>query len=318
MTDRASNAPALDAAIRWAVRLAAGNASEAEFREFLDWKAAAVEHQLAWGSIEQQLHLFSSARERDGGTAHRALAATRVSRRKLLRDALATVAVVGVVGAAVRRFGLFDSLYADVATDVGARRQLSLADNSMLVLDARSAVDVNFGERERAIRLLEGRLFVRVARDSARPFVVYTRDGSFSTLGTAFGVGLSSEGSRLAVTHSAVRARCAAGATLDVVASQVATLRAGAQPVVERWHADSEVTWMKGYVTIVDRPLHEVVESLNRYVRGFISMSDDVAALKISGLFPLDDAQMAIRQIAQTLPVIVTYHTDYFIRITAR
>lgn len=318
MTDCASDAPALEAAIQWAVRLAAGNASEADFREFLDWKAAAVEHQLAWGSIEQQLHVFSSAREHDGGTAHRVLAATRVSRRKLLRDALATVAVIGIVGAAVRRAGLFDTLSADVATDVGARRQLSLVDNSTLVLDARSAVDIDFGERERAIRLLRGQMFVRVARDPSRPLVVYTRDGSFSALGTAFSVGLSSDGSRLAVTHSAVRARSTSGAALDVVASQVATIRADAQPVIERWQADSEVTWMKGYVTIVDRPLRAVVESLNRYVRGFISISDDVAALKISGLFPLDDAQMAIRQIAQTLPVVVTYHTDYFIRITAR
>lgn len=318
MTDSLSNATALDEAIQWAVRLTEGQPSNEEFAAFSHWKDADVRHRSAWESLERRLNVFASVRERDGPAARRVLTATQASRRKLLRDSLGALAAFGIFGAAVKQFGIFDSMVADLSTDIGSRRRVALADQSLLTLDGHSAVDVRFNARERAIHLLKGQLYVRVAHDPYRPFVVHTRDGTFTALGTEFCVGLNKGATRLAVTHSVVRAQGVGGVPLDVTEGQVVTLGHADSPIVEPLQAESQVTWLKGYVTAIDQPLGDIVEALNRYLHGFVVMSAEAAALKISGLFVLDDAQAAIRQIAETLPVEVTYHTEYLIRITAR
>ncbi|WP_260858695.1 FecR family protein [Paraburkholderia sp. BCC1885] len=245
------------------------------------------------------------------------LTAPNESRRKLLQGSLGAIVTIGFAAYLVRQTGLLDSLDPDFATGIGRRQHVALADGSTMMLDAHSAVDVNSSSTERAVRLLRGQLFVQVAQDVDRPLVVYTRDGSACALGTAFCVRLSDAGSTVAVTHSKVRVQSASGDSLIVREGSVARMRRESVCLLDTVQADAEITWTNGYVTAVNRPLSEVIGALKPYFRGLILLSDDAAALKVSGLFLLDDANAAIRQIAQTLPVTVTYHTDYLIRIAA-
>jgi transmembrane sensor len=306
------------AAIEWAVRLSAGAPSDEDLRQFENWRGADPRHRRAWESVEQQLQLFAAVRERGGAVARKVLTAPSASRRKLLQGSVGAMITLGLTAYLVRRTGLVELLNPDFATGIGRRRHITLADGSTLMLDANSAVDIDFNSKERAIKLLRGQLFVRVAKNIERPLVVYTRDGSASALGTAFCVRLSDVGSSVAVTHSKVRVRSASGNALVVSEGSVAMLRRESVQLLDSLQADAEVTWISGYITAVNRPLSEVVGALNPYLRGLVLLSADAGSLRVSGLFLLDDANATIRQIAQTLPVTVTYHTDYLIRISAR
>ena len=306
------------AAIEWAVRLSAGTPSDEDLQHFENWHAADPRHRRAWESVEQQLQLFAAVRERGGTMARKVLAAPNESRRKLLQGSVGAVVTIGLAAYLVRQTGFVELLKPDFSTGIGRRQHIMLADGSTLMLDANSAVDVNFNSKMRAIKLLRGQLFVHVAQDIDRPLVVYTRDGSACALGTAFCVRLSDAGSSVAVTHSKVRVRSASGDSLVVSEGSVAMMRRESVQLLDSLQADAEVTWINGYITAVNRPLSEVVGALNPYLRGLVLLSADAASLRVSGLFLLDDANSAIRQIAQTLPVTVTYHTDYLIRIAAR
>ncbi|MEQ5837902.1 FecR family protein [Paraburkholderia acidicola] len=306
------------AAIEWAVRLSAGTPSDEDLRRFESWHGADPRHRSAWESVEQQLQIFATVRERGGAVARKVLTAPNASRRKLLQGSVGAMVTIGLTAYLIRRTGFVELLNPDFATGVGRRQHLTLADGSALMLDANSAVDVDFNSKERAIKLLRGQLFVRVAQDIDRPLVVYTRDGSACALGTAFCVCLSDSGTRVAVTHSKVRVRSASGDALIVSEGSVALMRRESVQRLDSLQADAEVTWINGYITAVNRPLSEVVGALNPYLRGLVLLSADAASLRVSGLFLLDDANATIRQIAQTLPVTVTYHTDYLIRIAAR
>jgi transmembrane sensor len=312
------NAAVLGTAIAWAVRLSSGAASEEERREFANWRAADLLHQRAWERVEQQLRTFEAVRERGGAVARKALSAPGSSRRKMIQGSLSALAVMGVAGYLVRRSGIADVLSADVTTDIGRRQLIMLADGSAMTLDAHSAVNIDFNAQVRSIRLLRGQLFVRVAPDAARPLVVATRDGTATALGTAFCVNLSDEGSRVAVTHSKVAVRSVSGDSLIVGAGTVAFMQPDRVRLLESQDADAETTWLNGYITAVNRPLSEVVAALRPYLPGFVTLSSDAARLRVTGLFPLDDPNTTIRQIAQTLRVTVTYHTDYLIQIAAR
>jgi transmembrane sensor len=312
------NPAVLGAAIAWAVRLSSGSASDEEQREFANWQLADPLHQQAWQRVEQQLKSFAAVRERGGTVARKALCTPGSSRRKMIQGSLSVITAMGVSGYLLRRSGLADVLRADLSTDIGHRQLITLADGSAMTLDAHSAVNIDFNEQARSIKLLRGQIFVRVASDATRPLVVVTRDGTASALGTAFCANLSDEGSRIAVTHSKVRVRSVSGDTLVVDTGAVAFMQPAGVSLLGSLNADAEITWVNGYITAVDRPLIEVVAALRPYIQGFVTLSSEAAVLRVTGLFPLDDPTTTIRQIAQTLPVTVTYHTDYLIRIAAR
>ncbi|NWE80415.1 FecR family protein, partial [Pseudomonas yamanorum] len=55
---------------------------------------------------------------------------------------------------------------ADQRTGIGERRQVALEDGSQLQLNSNSAVDVKFDGHQRVIELLQGELWVDVAKDA--------------------------------------------------------------------------------------------------------------------------------------------------------
>ncbi|WP_255631897.1 FecR domain-containing protein, partial [Caballeronia sp. dw_19] len=219
----------------------------------------------------------------------------------MIQGSLSGIAVIGLTGYLLRHSGFLDVLSADITTEIGRRQLITLSDGSLMTLDAHSAVDIDFNEHIRSIKLLRGQLFVKVAPDSTRPLAVTTRDGTAAALGTAFCVNLADEGSRIAVTHSRVGLRSVSGDTFVVGTGAVALMQPSGVRMLGSLDANAEITWVDGFITAVDRPLSEVIAALRPYLPGFVTLSSDAATLRVTGLFPLDDPTTTIRQIAQTL-----------------
>jgi len=74
------------------------------------------------------------------------------------------------------------------STELGERRTLTLRDGSVVTLDARSRIRVEYQDNERLIALEQGQARFDVARDPARPFRVRARDQTVIALGTQFNV----------------------------------------------------------------------------------------------------------------------------------
>ncbi len=108
-------------------------------------------------------------------------------RRGLLRySALAASVVVATLGALAWMYtqrGLY-------TTDVGERRALTLEDGSVVTLDAKSRVRVQYAAAQRVIALERGQARFDVAKDPTRPFRVNAGDQTVIALGTQFNVEL--------------------------------------------------------------------------------------------------------------------------------
>lgn len=65
-------------------------------------------------------------------------------------------------------------------------------------------------------------------------------------------------------------------------------------------------------------PAGEVLEALRAYRRGIISVADDAAALRVSGIYPLDDSGAALALLEQSLPIRLDYHGPYWVSIASR
>lgn len=205
----------------------------------------------------------------------------------------------------------------DLYTGTGQRQSFRLEDGSQLVLDARSQVRPEFDGYRRRLRLREGRLLVDVARDPARPFVVDTGRGQVEAQGTRFQVSDDGASSRVVVLESRVRITTADGRQCLLERGQSARFDASA--ILARGPAEGgESAWLDGRLEVRDRPLGEVLEALRAYRRGIISVADDAAALRVSGIYPLDDSGAALALLEQSLPIRLDYHGPYWVSIASR
>src|SRR5690606_23063359 len=86
-----------------------------------------------------------------------------------------------------------------IATERGERREVVLADGSVVQVDPQTRLDVRFDDRFRRVVLTQGRAVFRVARQPGRPFFVESGEAVVRAVGTAFGVERREHG-RLVVT----------------------------------------------------------------------------------------------------------------------
>ena len=309
----------LDQAADWLVRLTAGDATDADRDAWRRWLAADPEHARAWAGIETLTQKFGVVPPRVG------LAALdrpqSLARRRALEKLVLLVSVGGAGWLGYRHLAA-DADGTLLHTGKEAPREVLLADGTRVVLDAGTRLEVAFDATQRLLVLGEGRVLVETAADPAvrhRPFVVATRDGRLTALGTRFSVRQCSQGSRLAVYDGAVeiRPRDPAAGVQVLQAGQRTRFDAGsiapARPVDEQMAA-----WASGMLFADRMPLGAFVEQLAHYRHGWLRCDPAVAGLRISGAFPLDDTDRVLAALADALPVRIESLTPYWVTVGPR
>ncbi len=76
--------------------------------------------------------------------------------------------------------------------------------------------------------------------------------------------------------------------------------------------------WTRGMLVAVDWRLDDLLAELSRYRHGFLGCSPDIAGLRLSGTFLLDDTEGVLANLEDSLPVQVRRLTRYWVRVEAR
>ena len=74
------------------------------------------------------------------------------------------------------------------ATALGEQRSLALNDGSTVQLNSLSKIRIRYTEHERTVDLLQGQALFHVAKDTTRPFIVYSGQTRVRAVGTQFDV----------------------------------------------------------------------------------------------------------------------------------
>lgn len=317
---------ALAEAAEWVVRLADEPVPESDKRAFERWLQANADHRVAWQELEATWAALDNARR---PAARVALEQTwqeerRQARRLLNRGAGLLLLLLAVLPVAWFGMGGADPthLLADHHTSVGERRSIELADGSRLDLDTATAVDVEFTQAHRRIRLHEGRLFVDVATDPDRPLEIVTEESRARALGTQFSVRRLSRGSngvtRVTVYESNVEL-CPAANNDDcqrLVRGQRAEANRSGLGAVSAAAQSGKPAWLRGQLDVEDRPVAEVLAELARYHRGLLRYdAEALAGLRVSGVLPLDDTDRSLNALAASVPLRIQQFTPWVIRI---
>jgi len=309
----------VDQAIDWSVRL---NFSQPDARTraaFERWRRAAPEHELAWTRVQSLNADFNAVPQ---GLALDTLTALNGARRRQRRVVLKSLLLAGGAlgtGWAAREQVPWQRLVADVSTGLGERRALTLADGTRLVLNTDSAVSLLLDGAERVVVLHRGEISLDTGSDpgspARRPFRVRTPYGVVEALGTRFVVRLDDDGARVSVQEHAVALTPAEGGDRVIV-------QAGQQGWLDRWHAQplqppamESAAWVEGAISGKNMRLADLLAELSRYRRGRINCAPEVADLRVSGTYHVDDTDRTLAFLAQTLPVRVRYWTRYWVTV---
>ncbi|WP_371820085.1 FecR family protein [Verticiella alkaliphila] len=191
---------------------------------------------------------------------------------------------------------------ADVHTGVGEIRRMALPDGSALWLNALSAVDVDFGGTLRRLHLLAGEIQVRTRPAPGRDFVTDTRHGRLRAFGTRFTARVASAATLVAVYEGAMAITTRTGAEAIVAAGQQAWF--SSEAVMPSTPAEAaRDAWTRGVVIADNLPLADMARELSRYYGGHISVSAEVASLRVFGSYPAQDPVRALHMLASVMPI---------------
>ncbi|PTQ74196.1 FecR domain-containing protein [Pseudomonas sp. GV071] len=305
----------IEQASDWLVLLRSGTASHDDLQAFAAWRARDVRHQQLWDNLEKNLDVFRvpSAQGLRGEQVQRTLNAAGTSRRQLLRGALVGAGVAIGVGLLTNRRWPLDELSADIATATGQRQRLTLDDGSELVLNARSAVDIDFTPQRRLLRLRSGELQVRVADDS-RPLLVSSAFGQLSSRGGRLQLRVGELSGVVAALDGALELTSFSGAQGYLASRQQLSFDAyrfsPATPL-----QGGEGAWVDGLLEVRNQTLGEVLDALRPYRSGLLRVDPAVASLRVSGLYRLDDSDQVLDTLARTLPIRIARRSDLWVNV---
>ncbi len=304
----------------WLSRLQRDEVTEADGLEFEAWLAEAPANRAAYRQAVAVWHEFEVCADdvlAQLATQARHTALRRPPPMRALTRPLLTrrwllgaggFAVAAGLGLAVLPSVLVQPTTRTYVTGKGQRQRVTLADGSIVDLNAETHLKVSFARSERRAVLGDGEAIFDVAHDERRPFTVEASNRLVRVVGTQFDVRNRQGELTVTVARGKVQVRPIAAASsgrtfmltpgqrLDVDRAGVEQLRA-----VDPQEAFS---WRAGRLVYRGQPLADVVADLNRQFVEQVEISDPaLGKMPITGVIVLDDQHAVIARLSLMLPI---------------
>ena len=304
-------------ALDWVVRQSDHPLDAQGQRAFDAWYAADIRHQGAY------LRAVAIHRALNGATVQESL---RPKRERLEAEwAGASWQVAGsrraflAAGGVAAGAGLFalTGLFAGadrtvLTTARGEFRKVPLADKSVADINSNSRLEVRMTAQARQVRLTRGEVWLEVAKDKTKPFIVEAGEVRVRAVGTAFGVRRFANGAEVLVTEGTVevwsgdggaRKRLVHAGERTVVADRAADIAVARQPV----EVQRKLAWREGKLIFDNQTLGEAVAEFNRYSQKKIVIADPaLGRRKLVGQYQIDAPERFAQDVGAVLQIPVS------------
>lgn len=200
--------------------------------------------------------------------------------------------------------------YNQIIVPKGRRSMIVLADNSKIWINSGSKVIYPraFGEGKRHI-FVEGEVYLKVARNEEKPFVVSTSAFEVEVLGTSFNIAAYKNASEASVVlvEGAVNVKDHLERQIKMQPNERVALNETGIAKKEEVNALDYIHWVDGVWVLDGKPLKEVLQYLTEYYGRPVHCNPDIENEPFYGkLFLNDDLDKVLESIRQTLPATLT------------
>lgn len=183
----------------------------------------------------------------------------------------------------------FAYFFADYKTATSEVKNVVLEDGSMLTLAPKSAIKVDYTTGQRRIELIQGDIYVDVAKNPARPFIVHTKQADYQALGTRFIINQYTDTSALNMLHSRVQASANLTAqTKPLIVSEGQRIQVDAHGLGKIEAFDAQMfknSWQMQQIQANELALPDLLNRLNAYHSGYMIFNKkELSQIKITGI----------------------------------
>ncbi len=294
----------------WLSRRMSGAMTDGESAAFAAWLGSSPANRAAFSELEAVLtalepagdELLAAEFERQLEDA--AGATQDEARRSFTRIAAGIAAALVISTAAFVGIRYEDGrqplTVAEFETAKGEQRTVAFADGSEAELNTDTRLVVEFSKTSRAVELVEGEAFFSVEKDKARPFTVKVGGASVKVTGTSFNVAHFDDKTMVQVLTGVVEVTPVSGSASTLLTGDMIEIGAdGNTRAITRYDPNIFLSWRTGKVRFRERPLSEVIASLNRYYDRPIALDAPAfSARPVTGDFDVSDDEGAVRALA--------------------
>ncbi|MFC7292798.1 FecR family protein [Hirschia litorea] len=194
-----------------------------------------------------------------------------------------------------------------------------LADESRIWLDRGAQADFEQTQTSRLVSLKTGRIFLDVAHDKSKPFIVNSEDVQFVVKGTSFEVDRQKRKVELSVQTGVVEIHFS-DAIKTVRRGQKASFDLATYQLDLSTMDDAKMAlWRQNKLYFDNIALHEVTQEFNRYFDVDIIIRDeDLAAEKISGVYEISTPEAFTQTLSELLDLDIVKNATGEIEISRR
>lgn len=192
-------------------------------------------------------------------------------------------------------------VYNTLTTPRGGKYSLTLADGTVVTLDAASSITypVVFTGKERRVEIT-GQAYIEVVHNAARPFRVSAKGQLIEDVGTAFNV-------KAYTDEQAVKTTLIDGALKVVKDNRSLVLKPGQQVIVthnirlnNHVNIQEEIAWKNGEFRFERVNVKGIMQQLARWYNIEVSYKNDVDHIYLSGVFSRNEEMRNILEVLET------------------
>lgn len=221
----------------------------------------------------------------------------KFSLRRRAGPSFVAMACIALLGMAVS-FSYFYFQSGDIAdgyytTEVGVQRTVNLQDGSVIRMNTDSAIEVNYSQNLRSVKLARGEALFEVEKDSSRPFVVSAGESRIEAVGTAFAIRMNSKQVELTVSEgivefSKIESLRDGGPATRIEAFQKASISPESAEIVslDNEQLERSLAWQNGTLVFKGESLEYVIDEITRYTKTeFVFDDPSLRSISIGGHF---------------------------------
>jgi transmembrane sensor len=235
----------------------------------------------------------------------------KTRRKRRMRAVRRTAAAAAVIGLAFWLVPLVHDT-GSYSTPASQRRTVALADGTTVELSAKTILRADFRHGRRETTLERGEAFFSVARDSSKPFLVHTSQGTIRVLGPSFVVCAGDH-----TTVTLLDGSVAFGSEILSPGQQCVSGMGGPHTLSPAELSDL-TSWRTGTLSLDGLTLDEATARVAAYHGRVIRMSPDLARLRVAGSCPLDDLDGYFGFLRETFGIRARTLVDGSIELTGR